>query len=413
MKRLIILTNNFPYDGGEQFIESEIFYWKNSNFDEVLILPNRYKGQIRGIPPNISIVGKPSSKMRKLFFIFLAFFSPVFFKEILYIIKNEPSFFYKKLFIALKTTANTLLQKSRLNSILKKREGNNYVYSYWNDVTCYGACLLKRTGKIKKVFSRTHGFDLYEERREYSYMPLKRQFQQNIDKIFCLSQSAVSYYERKYSYLNTQLDIARLGVILPNNVPNYIQKDRCIRVLSLSYCSKVKRIDKIIDSLSSFAKQYSSISIEWTHIGNGELYANLKTKAQLIEKNQYNFKASLVGHKSNSEVLSILQKTDFDIFINTSESEGIPVSIMEAMSYGIPAIAPNVGGIADLVNSTNGFLLSENAELEEITNALSRFLLMSDRTSLKVNARNWVSEYFNASANYQKFVSHIELLSNE
>ena len=71
MKRLIILTNNFPYDGGEQFIESEIFYWKNSKFDEVLILPNQYKGGIRDIPSNISVVGKPSSKIKKLFFVFL------------------------------------------------------------------------------------------------------------------------------------------------------------------------------------------------------------------------------------------------------------------------------------------------------------------------------------------------------
>lgn len=412
MKRLIILTNNFPYDGGEQFIESEIFYWKNSKFDEVLILPNQYKGGIRDIPSNISVVGKPSSKIKKLFFVFLAFFSPIFFKEILYIIKNEPSFFHKKFFIALKTTANALLQKSRINAILK-RDGNNYIYSYWNDVTCYGACLLKRTGKIKKVFSRSHRFDLYEERREYAYMPLKRQFPQNVDKIFCLSQGAVAYYERKYSYLNSQLDIARLGVILPNNIPNYIQKHRCIRVLSLSYCSKVKRIDKIIDSLSSFAKQYSDISIEWTHIGSGELYENLKTKARLAEKNQFNFRANLIGHKSNSEVLSILQKTDFDIFINTSESEGIPVSIMEAMGHGIPAIAPNIGGISDLVNDTNGFLLSERAKIEEIINALSKFLLMADRTPLRVNARNWVEKYFNANKNYQEFVSRIELLSNE
>ena len=52
-------------------------------------------------------------------------------------------------------------------------------------------------------------------------------------------------------------------------------------------------------------------------------------------------------------------------------------------------------------------------KIEEIINALSKFLLMADRTPLRVNARNWVEKYFNANKNYQEFVSRIELLSNE
>lgn len=40
-----------------------------------------------------------------------------------------------------------------------------------------------------------------------------------------------------------------------------------------------------------------------------------------------------------------------------SDSEGIPVSIMEAMSFGIPVIARNVGGMSEIVNEENGLLL--------------------------------------------------------
>ena len=48
---------------------------------------------------------------------------------------------------------------------------------------------------------------------------------------------------------------------------------------------------------------------------------------------------------------------DFDLFVNMSLSEGIPVSIMEAISFGIPIIATNVGGNAEIVNDETGVLI--------------------------------------------------------
>jgi len=46
----------------------------------------------------------------------------------------------------------------------------------------------------------------------------------------------------------------------------------------------------------------------------------------------------------HNDVLNYYASNPVDVFINTSSSEGLPVSIMEAMSFGIPVIATNVGG---------------------------------------------------------------------
>ena len=43
-----------------------------------------------------------------------------------------------------------------------------------------------------------------------------------------------------------------------------------------------------------------------------------------------------------------------DLFLTVSANEGIPVSIMEAQSFGIPVIATDVGGISEIVNNVNG-----------------------------------------------------------
>lgn len=49
-----------------------------------------------------------------------------------------------------------------------------------------------------------------------------------------------------------------------------------------------------------------------------------------------------------------------DLYMNTSLHEGIPMSILEAMSYAIPIIAPNVGGIKEIVNNgIEGYLLDD------------------------------------------------------
>jgi len=49
--------------------------------------------------------------------------------------------------------------------------------------------------------------------------------------------------------------------------------------------------------------------------------------------------------------------------MNLSETEGIPVSIMEAQSAGVPILATNLGGTSEIVNNENGFLVEKDFNL--------------------------------------------------
>ena len=65
--------------------------------------------------------------------------------------------------------------------------------------------------------------------------------------------------------------------------------------------------------------------------------------------------------------------------MNVSESEGIPVSIMEASSFGIPVIATNVGGVGEIVeNGYNGLLLNKDFLNRDLSVCLKSIACMVD-----------------------------------
>jgi len=282
-------------------------------------------------------------------------------------------------------------------------------YNYWFDTSSYVTALLKRNKKVYFNFTRAHGFDLYESRRIENYMPLKRQFKYDFDKIFPISTHGLNYLADQYLIPYNNLLVSRLGVKMPDhfskpNGQNYL------KILSLSFCVEVKRIDKIIDALSLASKKiYPDMQIVWTHIGSGSLKPDLEKRANELLGGLDHLGFSFLGHIENHRVIEYLKSERIDVLINTSESEGIPVSIMEAMSFGIPAIAPAIGGIPEIINNNNGILLSECPSIEEISNAILQFDHYK-KTSTRRLAVETISEYYNASKNYAQFICSIQQL---
>ena len=79
-----------------------------------------------------------------------------------------------------------------------------------------------------------------------------------------------------------------------------------------------------------------------------------------------NVEVDLKGQVAHQDVLAWFKENPADVFINVSSSEGLPVSIMEAFSYGIPAIATAVGGMPEIVAGDCGLLLEPNFKPEEL-----------------------------------------------
>src|SRR5690554_7912635 len=104
MNNLIILTSSFPYEGGEQFLETEIKYWDKTVFDKIYILPSTYKGGVRDIPEGIQLLNGRKVKSN-ISYVFLAILSIYFYREIFYIVKNTK---HRNWFLNIKNAIKTL-----------------------------------------------------------------------------------------------------------------------------------------------------------------------------------------------------------------------------------------------------------------------------------------------------------------
>lgn len=104
---------------------------------------------------------------------------------------------------------------------------------------------------------------------------------------------------------------------------------------------------------------------------------------------------------------------EIDIFILPSFFEGLPMSLIECMSYGVVPITTNVGSISEIVqNNINGLFIKVK-DSTSITDQISK--LYSDRTLLNylsTNAKNYIFRHFNQE-NYIKALNNIYSKSYE
>lgn len=406
--KVILITNSFPYSPGEEFLETELKYYEKFKNTEFIIIPSNKKKLCRYVDESIKIDNyfldhNNQSKGNKIQLLFRMIFSMIFYREVF---KNN-IYSIKKL----RSCASSIISYRKYYELLqeyfkdKNDLKNTIIYTYWNNEITYALQTLKSQYGYKLV-SRIHGGDLYKERRPMNYMPLKKQFTKNIDKVYTITQSANVYLHDIYGFNHNLLELSRLGVD-NNNITSLANKENILHLISCSFLVEVKRIDKIIEALQNISINMPHINYVWTHIGDGPLYERLLKMAnkKLGHLNNINFK--FLGNLDNKKVYQFYKNNSVDVFINVSDSEGVPVSIMEAMSCNIPIIAPDIGGISDMViNKFNGFLLSSKSEVNEIVVALENHNFYKNKI-IRKNSYNIYLEKFNAEKNYKSFLEGI------
>ena len=83
---------------------------------------------------------------------------------------------------------------------------------------------------------------------------------------------------------------------------------------------------------------------------------------------------------------------EYDIFINTTNIDNTPVSVIEAMALGLPVVSTNVGGIPYLIENSVDGVLVEKANIMEMVTAIER-ILNNEYQSLAKNARKKVEQF--------------------
>jgi glycosyltransferase involved in cell wall biosynthesis len=109
----------------------------------------------------------------------------------------------------------------------------------------------------------------------------------------------------------------------------------------------------------------------------------------------------LAGHVPNEAVLDFYRTNHVSLFVSLSSSEGLPVSMMEAISFGIPIMGCRVNGVPEIVvDGLTGLLLDVEPDEREATRRLQQALDSSfDRRKI----REFFMSRFEAEKNYSSF----------
>ncbi|HRG60136.1 MAG TPA: glycosyltransferase, partial [Bacteroidia bacterium] len=285
-------------------------------------------------------------------------------------------------------------------------------YTYWCNEYTLGIGNLRKKYKIAGAFSRLHNWDLYFERAPEHYLPMRSAMFSRLDAVFPVSEQTKQYILKKVPFVNSEkLIVSYLGVEKVQNV-RLEPKEKTLKILSLAFLGKIKRIDLLVAAL----EQLEGFNVEWHHIGEGNDHLDIKQYAFNRLFNKSNIKYVLTGDISKKEVYAYLNKTHFDVLLNTSSYEGIPVSMMEAMSFSIPVIGTDVGGVSEIIeNEKNGYLLSSHPEASEIIEKLCKLYNLDEENyfNLRRNAyQTWLNK-FNAEINYSDLIySMLQLSKN-
>lgn len=297
-----------------------------------------------------------------------------------------------------------------IESEIKNFDGDIYLYSYWLSRPAYVISLfnLQRNSNIKKIFSRAHRYDLYEERNRMNYLPFRNFIDNNLDIISFISEDGKKYYlNRKKENSKVKCQVSYLGTYKNTNMKKEMVSKNTIIIASCSAITSVKRLDLVIEVIKYLKNYYK---VKWIHYGTGNLKKEIECYAEKeLDCRNYVFK----GHFDNKNLLGDYIKEDVDFLINMSDSEGLPVSIIEAMSIGIPVIARQVGGIDEIVQESNGCLLKETENFEIKKEQIKKFIKMRLENpklyeEYSKNAFVKWKESFSAESNYNNFFENIK-----
>lgn len=407
MRYLILFDKKFPYKSGEAFLENEIDEIA-SFFDKVMIFPldvynkDTLTRNISAQNVDVKVISKTSLKTRQFIDVLKCF---------KYFACSEETSIIKKTIESIFISSTSSYAKkviSNLKGLSFDECDEIFLYSYWFYVTAAVACEVRdyfdSIGVRTFLLSRAHGFDIYEDRRKYRFLPQRKTLLSKIDKIYACSDNGKCYLTKKYSDFSNKISVSYLGTY-----DHGIGKSSSRNVLKIVSCSRltsVKRVDLIIKTLKLF--QGSGISLEWTHLGGGELYDSLRREA----KRTLSFmKVHMIGAVPNKEVYDYYLNNEVDLFINVSSSEGLPVSIMEAISFGIPVIATNVGGTGEIViDGKSGILIEPDFTIERLAENITKIATMSNEEydKLRKSTRLMWEKFYQAPLNYAEFVNDFQ-----
>lgn len=244
-----------------------------------------------------------------------------------------------------------------LRKIIKK-ESPDIVHLHSSKAGVVGRIAAIGLRKRVKVIFTVHGWAFTDgvssTLKKHLYRKIEKSVARFTDLFICVSNYDAKIGKRD-GVLNNKSNVVVIhnGSPLPQqNAVNYSIHSP-IRLVMIARFSHQKDQKTLINAVAKLPKS----DYRLTFVGDGE---TLNTNKKIVSNLNLNKNIKFVGFKDDVSKELI----ENDVYILSTHYEGLPISIIEAMSYGLPILATDVGGNSEMViNNINGFLFSSEEQL--------------------------------------------------
>jgi L-malate glycosyltransferase len=287
-------------------------------------------------------------------------------------------------------------------AIRKAFKGNSpdiiHSHRYKENILAY---IFSKTQKNVKLIGTQHGMpEAYGDSRslrnrlisKLNFLVLSRCFQ----NLVAVSRDIQKSFVDHYGFSEDKVKVIHNGINIPDNIRAKKEKDTFV-IGSSGRFFPVKDYPFMVEVAREVSKKTNNIRFELA--GDGPEWSKIQ---HLIEK--YGLNGTFMLRGFLSDISPLYQ--GLDVYLNTSLHEGIPISVLEAMAYGIPVIAPKVGGLIEILgDGMQGFLVEGRNPRDFAERCITLYENESLRREMGLAAREKIMREFSAEYMAQQYYS--------
>jgi glycosyltransferase involved in cell wall biosynthesis len=231
---------------------------------------------------------------------------------------------------------------------------------------CFNAGALNLAQHLKNLHIKIIYYETgLPEIKDDWYHPLKKNIQY-VDQVISVSHQGVQQLRNQFGYAGSAKTIASL-IDVPKIVSNkHLSLSKTFTLVYFGrYVVLKKGIENLLYAFATIHKNYPHAKLLLVGDNQHLKFKKLCDQLHITDHVQFHEK------KQGDELYTLISQAD--LVCLPSLTEGLPCSIIESMSLGIPAVASNIGGIPELIeDGVNGLLIPPN-NIIALSKAISTF----------------------------------------
>ena len=222
---------------------------------------------------------------------------------------------------------------------------------------------------------------------------------------------ALSDYEKQeltsiFPFVENKIDI------IPNGTPHVLYRANVSneRMLQIAFIGRLdiyhKGLDILLNGLAEYVRNgKNNINVEIVGPGNDDVVEKI---VEMIRCNSLENVVKLRGPLFSSKKENFL-RTHVDLFVHTSRWEGLPLSVLEALSYGIPVMVSKETNIGNFVKDYDAGWVLVNNSPDCVAHTLEKVLKDKDYKQKGINAKKLADCVFSWKEVTRLLCSHVQV----